>query len=1048
MKISELLGFALLAISLGLSGCGDIETTVGPTPDPTPKEVKSEIIIDADIITNGLSFTSAKGEKSISFTTNEDWTLSIATTPSGDTWCTASATSGAKGNANVKFTVTQNTSYDDRSVSVTIKSGTTSKTFTITQKHANALLLTTNKYELSQEGGTIEVEVKANIDYEMEIAESAKDWITEAKTRALTAYKHTLTIATNEEVEKREGEIYFKSGEKIETVKVYQTGGAILMLSKNEYIVSALGENITVDIKSNIEYGVQMPDVDWITEEVTTRGMSSHTLNYIIAPNEGYDKRTAEIIFYDNNCELTDTLKIVQMQKDAIIIARDEYCIEYDEGNLDFEINTNVEFEISVSVDWITQSATTRSLVSKQLSFKIDKNTTKQDREGLIIISSGDIKQEIKVVQKKEVIFYITHTEFHISSEAQDFKVNITSDGKYSIIMPDLDWLKKSYSPNDNEKLFHVNANATYENREAEISFTHLETGKVIIVHVVQEQNLGIILSQKIYDVKPDGGMIDVKLSANVEFEVLMPEVDWITQVNTRGLQGHSISFYISDNGYECRSAEIVFASASSGLQESIIINQESKIKSVILEEAGTLKEMLGEDYLKINSLQVNGPLNGDDIYCLRKMLGSSDFSEVNRGKLTTLDLSQARIIEGGEWYKETYYTTNDEVGIYMFSGCSNLKKITLPETITTIRYNAFSNCTALKDVNFPDKLTEIGSCAFKNCDALSSIVIGENVTTICREAFESCGSLSSITIGNCLTTIERDAFVGCSIESAYITNLSTWCQIDLTDEHSNPLNSGGTLYLNGDPLTSLIIPDEITEIKKYAFYGCDCIVNVTIGDNVTSLGSYAFEGCTSLKSLNINANLTSWGSSVFRNCVALSDVTLNENISTIGDVAFQNCSALNSFTFSENIITIGSYAFNNCDGIISIEIPDNVKTLGSHAFYECDRLESVIIGDGISTIESSTFRECYRLASVTVGKKLSIVSPYAFWDCDEHLIFYCYASTPPKLEKSSPYYDYPFDYNSDYNKDYHRTLYVPERCFSAYQSSDWSRFFENIIEM
>ncbi|WP_303330919.1 BACON domain-containing protein, partial [Bacteroides acidifaciens] len=129
----------------------------------------------------------------------------------------------------------------------------------------------------------IEIEVKANIDYEMEIAESAKDWITEAKTRALTTYKHALTIATNEEVEKREGEIYFKSGDKVETVKIYQEGAeAIIVLSQKEYIVSDTGETISVDIRSNIEYSVQMPDVDWITDEPNTRGMSSHTLRYTI----------------------------------------------------------------------------------------------------------------------------------------------------------------------------------------------------------------------------------------------------------------------------------------------------------------------------------------------------------------------------------------------------------------------------------------------------------------------------------------------------------------------------------------------------------------------------------------------------------------------------------------------------------------------------------------------------------------------------------------------------------------------------------------------
>ena len=286
MKTSRLLGFAFGAIAFGLLGCGEIENPTEPTPDPKPEEVKSEITIDADIITNGLSFTSATGEKSISFTTNEDWTLSIATIQNGDAWCSASTTSGAKGNANVKFSVTENPSYDDRSVSVTIKSGTASKTFTITQKYAEALLLTTNKYELSQEGGTVEIKVKVNIDYEMEIAESAKDWITEANTRALTTYKHTLTIAANEEVEKREGEIYFKSGDKVEIVKVYQSGaGPLILLSSNEYYASSVGETITIDIRSNCEYDIVMPNVDWIKNVPETKAMSSHTLKYEISPN-------------------------------------------------------------------------------------------------------------------------------------------------------------------------------------------------------------------------------------------------------------------------------------------------------------------------------------------------------------------------------------------------------------------------------------------------------------------------------------------------------------------------------------------------------------------------------------------------------------------------------------------------------------------------------------------------------------------------------------------------------------------------------------------
>ena len=315
MKTFRFLGFALVAILLCLSACskGD-DDPISPTPKP---EVNNPTItLDSSIQASGLSFDTSASEKSISFTTTSDWTLSIAETRSGTEWCTASPTSGGKGTANVKFTTTENTEPDDRSVAVTIKAGATSKTFTVTQKGKDALLVTTKKYELPKEGGEIEIEVKANVDYQMTIAESAKEWITEATGRALTIHKHILKIAPSEEAVKREGEITFKSGDMVETVKVYQAGEAVLLLSKNEFTVSDAGETISVDLQSNVEYGVQMPDVDWIQAEEASRAMSSHTLKYIVKANESSEVRSAEIIFYDKNSDLKNTLKVIQNQKE------------------------------------------------------------------------------------------------------------------------------------------------------------------------------------------------------------------------------------------------------------------------------------------------------------------------------------------------------------------------------------------------------------------------------------------------------------------------------------------------------------------------------------------------------------------------------------------------------------------------------------------------------------------------------------------------------------------------------------------------------------
>ena len=312
MKTFKNIGFALFAIMLCLTACSSGGDEPIEPPISKPEVIKSEITIDSSIITNGLSFSSDRGELSVSFSTNENWTLSVASTTSGNSWCTASATSGSKGSSSVNFNVTENTSYENRSVSVTIKSGSATKTFSISQKGLDALLVSTDKYEITQEGGTIEIEVKANINYQMNISEEAKEWITESESRALTAYKHTLKIAMNEETEKREGKIYFKSGDRLETVTVYQTGGAILLLSQNEFNVSDKGDTISVDIKSNVEFGIQMPDVDWIIDEASSRGLSSHTLKYVIKTNENHKPREAKIVFFDKKSNIKDTLSINQ----------------------------------------------------------------------------------------------------------------------------------------------------------------------------------------------------------------------------------------------------------------------------------------------------------------------------------------------------------------------------------------------------------------------------------------------------------------------------------------------------------------------------------------------------------------------------------------------------------------------------------------------------------------------------------------------------------------------------------------------------------------
>ena len=401
MKKHLFLFTTLMCLVFAACSSGGGEDEPAPTPQPTPKPETPTITLDSRISSSGVSFSNANGEQSISFTASTDWTLSIAEVRSGTSWCTPSATSGPKGDATVKFTVKENTEYDDRSVSVTIKAGTASKSFKITQKGVDALLVTSSTFEVDKAGGSIEVEVKSNINYQIEVAEAAKSWITETNSRALTTKKHKFAIAASEEYDKREGEIYIKSGDKKETVKVYQSGGAVLVLSNKEYTVSDAGETITVDIKSNFEYGVQMPNVDWISETSASRGMSSHTMKYTIAPNETYDIRSAEIVFYDKNSALKDTVTIKQAQKNAIILSKKEYEAEAKGGTILVSFESNVEVTVTADCDWIkVHTTTSRSLVATTITLEISENTAADKRTGHVTISNGTLSETLSVTQK------------------------------------------------------------------------------------------------------------------------------------------------------------------------------------------------------------------------------------------------------------------------------------------------------------------------------------------------------------------------------------------------------------------------------------------------------------------------------------------------------------------------------------------------------------------------------------------------------------------------------------------------------------------------
>lgn len=165
---------------------------------------------------------------------------------------------------------------------------------------------------------------------------------------------------------------------------------------------------------------------------------------------------------------------------------------------------------------------------------------------------------------------------------------------------------------------------------------------------------------------------------------------------------------------------------------------------TINLEKAGTLPDRIGSSKkYKITNLKIIGEINSTDLRMIREMAGSSFTGNPTDGKLSVLDLSEAKIVEGGDYYYEddnnNYYTSNDVIGSYAFRGCSGLTSLTLPAGITKIGDRAFWACSGLTSLNLPAGITVIDDYAFWYCFGLTSLTLPASITSIGDCAFENC---------------------------------------------------------------------------------------------------------------------------------------------------------------------------------------------------------------------------------------------------------------------------------------------------------------------
>lgn len=355
-------------------------------------------------------------------------------------------------------------------------------------------------------------------------------------------------------------------------------------------------------------------------------------------------------------------------------------------------------------------------------------------------------------------------------------------------------------------------------------------------------------------------------------------------------------------------------------------------------------------------------------------------------------------------------------IGDFAFSSCSSITNIIIPDSVTDIGDSSFSGCTSINSITVPDSVTSLGRYVFLGCtniatatipahviddvpkDSLKTVIItsGESIE---RNAFANCNSLESITIPDSVTDINDAAFSGCtSLANVYITDLAAWCQIKFSSySYTNPLCYAENLYLNGELVLDLVIPNGITSINSYAFDGYASLKSVTIPDSVNSIGSNAFRGCVNIIEARMPAHAIdkipqdslcsvtitygAIGKEAFKDCASLESIQVGDGVTFMDKSAFANCNSLESvhiadmaawcnigfYDYASNPLYYANKLYLNGELVTELVVPEGVTSLNRYVFSGCNSFVSITIPDSVTSIGSSAFYGCSNITSATM---------------------------------------------------------------------------------
>ena len=749
------------------------------------------------------------------------------------------------------------------------------------------------------EGGEKEFTIYCNSDWTIT---NESEWCKTTVNQGNGDSKIIVTVGVYSEMEDRNTNLTVKAGNITKVLTVTQKDGDAIILSKDKFDIPEEGGNVTVEVKSNIQYEVSIPSQfqNWIKHEPETKAITVKNFTFTILENKEYEKREGYIVFNGNS--LKDTVHIYQTADPrTLILSKDTYNISSAKESIEVELKSNVNYSISIpssASHWI-KLLETKAIRTDKIYFEIEENTTYDNRSAQVFIKdkNSSLCDTLYINQLQQNALILSQKQYEVLAGGEQISIEVQSNIDYEIIIPKTvqEWIEQMPQSKAFTKSMinlEVKPNPTDDVRSAQIFIKDKNSTLSDTVQVTQAAK-GIYIGDIIFETEQD--LIDfqtagyTKVRGNVivsggEITTLQKLDNLLTEING-SLRLECSTLTTLDGLYGLKT-----------ITDSLIIKDGDMTSFEGLRNLGTIGgnfKVIAESsysyYYSLNSLSSFKGLSG------LKSIGG-DF-EVNAKSSYSSSLKSLASFEGLESLEtiggnfrviaessSSSSSSSSLNSLSSFKGLSGLKSIGGDFEVNAKSSSSYSSSSSLKSL-----------ASFEGLESLETI--GGNFRVI-AESYSSLNSLSSFKGLSGLKSIGGDFEVNAKSSSS-LNSLASFEGLESLE------TIGGNFKVIAGSYSSLESLSSFKSLSGLKSIGGDFEVNAKSYSSLKSLAS--FEGLESLTNIG-------GGKLTINYCSSLNNIDALKNIESLNDISITTCPKLYDFCVLQNVVQnmSGTFYLNN----------------------------------------------------------------------------------------------------------------------------------------